>query len=607
VCTKPGTGGSGSVLSTNAGTNYLIGFLLLIVTCAAYFPVVTYPFVDLDDPDYVVDNPHTSTGLSWPNVAWALSATEKSNWFPLTWVSHQLDCQIFGLYAGGHHLTNLLLHILNAGLLFWLLERATGARWRSAMVAALFALHPLNVESVAWVAERKNLLCTLFFLLTLAAYGWYVQNPQVQRYLWVAALFVLGLASKPMVITLPFVLLLIDYWPLGRIEGWSSPSAALPVPQQRFSRLLLEKVPLLALSAASAVITIIAQNSGGSIRSLSDFSFATRLENAICSYALYIAKAFWPTRLTVYYPFPEHGVELWRVALALLFLVAVSVAILIKRSSYLVFGWLLFLGTLVPVAGIVQVGGQAMADRYAYVPIIGLLVLGVWGAADWMESRHSDAKVGGVACGILVLILSVLTRVQVGHWRSSTDLWAQAASATNDNFVAEKNLANALLQLNQVEEALPHLQRAARINPQDVTCHVNLGGVFQKQGNWQAAVSEYATAVQIASGQNSADNTEPLGLAYASLGSIYGQLGDYSKALASYWQAEQTDPNVMDPFIPGISRLISAPLTAEGYLRVGQLLQQGHRTKEAEVAYEEALKLDANSPARTALQQMRDH
>ena len=590
-------------MATNPGPTYLSGLLLCALICAVYFPVVTYSFVDLDDPDYVVDNPHVSTGLSWTNVRWALTATEKSNWFPLTWVSHQLDSQMFGLYAGGHHLTNVLLHILNAMLLFWLLERATGARWRSAMVAALFALHPLNVESVAWVAERKNLLCTLFFLLSLAAYGWYAQNPQIRRYLWVAALFVLGLASKPMVITLPFVLLLIDYWPLGRIEGWSTP--ALPVPQQRFSRLLLEKIPLLALSAASAVITIIAQRSGGSIRSLSDFPFSSRLQNAAFSYALYVIKALWPTRLTAYYPFPEHGIEAWRVVLAILFLAAISAAIMVKRSPYLVLGWLFFLGTLVPVVGLVQVGGQAMADRYGYIPLMGLLVAGVWGAADWMKNRRADARVCGVACTILVLILCGLTRAQVGHWRSSADLWAQAASGTTDNFVAEKNLANALLQLNQIEEALPHLQRALSINPQDVTCHVNLGGVFQKKGDWQAAVTEYATAVQMASGQGSPDSTEALGLAYASLGSIYGQLGDYSKALRNYWQAAQTDPNVMDPFIPGISRLISAPLTAAGYLQVGQLLQQGHRTREAKVAYQEALKLDANSPARSALQKMR--
>jgi len=586
--------------------NIMVSLLLATAISVIYFPVLRDPFINYDDDVYVTKNLHVNTGLTWENFRWAWTSLAGGNWHPLTWLSHAMDCQIFGLYAGGHHLINVLLHSLNAVLLFWLLQRVTQARWRSAMVAALFSLHPLNVESVAWVAERKNLLCTLFFLLALAAYGWYVQHPQVKRYLGVAAWFVLGLASKPMVITLPLVLLLIDYWPLGRIEGWTPPSPTFPVEQEKFTSLLLEKLPLLVLSAASAVVTLIAQNAGGAIRSFSDFPFRARLENTVFSYALYLEKALWPSRLAVYYPFPEHGIEHWQIGVAVVCLLALSAFIWRKRSPYLVFGWLLFLGALVPVSGLVQVGGQAMADRYAYIPLLGIFVTAIWGAAACVENRHLGNFACAVSCATLLVVFGTLSWLQLGHWRSSTDLWAQAASVTNDNFVAEKNLANALLQLNRIDDALPHLQNAIRINPEDVACHVNLGGILQRHGDWQGAILQYAMAVQIGSGQNSPSSKQAVGLAYASLGSIYGQRGDYVNALANYWQAAQVNPNVLDPFLAGVSRLVTVPLPAQGYLQLGQLLQQSHRMGEAEVAYQEALKLDSTSPARSALQELRD-
>src|SRR5579863_1250870 len=357
-------------------------FVLVVCLCLAVATFVVYsratrnPFLHVDDQNYVTGNPHVQAGLAWQTFTWALTATDAENWHPLTWLSHALDCQLFGLNPAGHHATNILLHALNATLLFLLLLRATGAQGRSLLVAALFALHPINVESVAWIAERKNVLSTLFFLLTLAAYGWYARKPELKRYLTVVALFALGLAAKPMVITLPFVLLLLDYWPLERIRGWDAQSLSkltdrkhrqkkraeavvsnkvFRAPQFSFSRLVLEKLPLLALCAGSAAITIVAQRTHA-IQSLGIYPFAGRLENALYAYACYVWKTFWPTRLAFLYPYPRDGRPVWLLASAVLSLLAVSVLVwkLRRTRPYLVTGWLWYLGTLVPVIGVVQ-------------------------------------------------------------------------------------------------------------------------------------------------------------------------------------------------------------------------------------------------------------
>src|SRR5580700_2039259 len=364
-----------------------LGMLLAAVTIALYIPVTRHSFIVLDDRDYVTANFHIHGGLSWNTVKWAFTSTAAANWHPLTWLSHALDYQLFALNPAGHHLDSVLIHALNAVLLFLLLAWGTKRVGPSLLVAALFALHPINVESVAWVAERKNVLSTLFFFAAIAAYVWYAQKPDWRHYLLVAALFAAGLMAKPMVITLPFVLLLLDYWPLGRTAG--SPSSVVRVPQLALPKLILEKVPLLFLSGLSAIITVRAQGSAQAVRTLHQFSFAIRIENAIVAYGLYLWKMLWPARLAPLYPHPESTLPVWQVSLSALVLVSVTVLVVVLRSRrYLLVGWFWFLGTLIPVIGLVQVGDAAMADRYAYIPLVGIFVMIAFGVADLAESSR---------------------------------------------------------------------------------------------------------------------------------------------------------------------------------------------------------------------------
>jgi len=350
------------------------------LTLALYNPVNSHPFVNYDDDRYVTENPHIHNGVEWDTIAWAFTSIEQENWHPLTWLSHALDYGLFHQNPTGHHFTSLLIHAANAVLLFLLLAFATRRSGPSLLVALLFALHPINVESVAWVAERKNVLSTFFFLGAIGAYGWYARKPHWQRYLAVATLFAAGLMSKPMVITFPFVLLLLDYWPLGRVEG---NQASSPGPTLSWTKLLVEKLPLLALSAASAVITMKAQQAGGAMRSTAQFSLGVRVENAVVAYATYLWKLIWPSHLAPLYPHPGDSLASWQVALSLLVLLAItSIVLAFRAKRYLLVGWLWFLGTLVPVIGLVQVGDQAMADRYAYVPLLGIFVMIAWGFAD---------------------------------------------------------------------------------------------------------------------------------------------------------------------------------------------------------------------------------
>ncbi len=361
--------------------------LLGAMTLSLYSKVIGHPFVNYDDSAYVTENQQVRAGVSWHTIAWAFTATEQSNWHPLTWISHAIDCQLYGMSAGGHHFTSVLLHSLNAVLVFLVLAKGSGSPMRSALVAALLALHPLNVESVAWIAERKNVLSMFFFLLALGAYGWYVRRPDWKRYAAVAVLFAFALASKPMVITLPCVLLLLDYWPLGRVQGWVKPTTSFPVPQASLARLVAEKLPLLALSVASAVLTVVAQQSARV--AIGHLPLQLRVENAFYSYAMYVMKVFWPVNLAVLYPHPLDKLTFAQVALSALLLIVASALVWRERFTrpYLVTGWLWFLGTLVPVIGIVQVGAQGMADRYAYLPAIGLFLMLVWTIADWADQR----------------------------------------------------------------------------------------------------------------------------------------------------------------------------------------------------------------------------
>lgn len=583
----------------SSGRIYIWCLVLAVATLAIYSPVVTHPFINYDDRDYVTENPHVQAGLSAQTIAWAFTSTDQANWHPLTWVSHEMDCEIYGLNPHGHHLTSVLIHTANVLLLFLLLQWATGATGASAMVAALFALHPFNVESVAWVAERKNLLSTFFFLLCLAAYGRYARQPNLQRYMAVAGLFALGLAAKPMVITLPFVLLLLDYWPLSRIQGWSTPSPAFPVPQVPWPRLLLEKVPLLALSACSAAITMFAQRSGNALESLGHIPVQLRIENAIYSYAKYVAKIFWPVNMALVYPHPLNKLTFFQVGLSAIFLVAVSVLVWQSRQRhpYAITGWVWFLGTLVPVIGVVQVGPQGMADRYAYIPAIGIFVLLVWGFKDWASSRPEISKSLKPIAFVVLAYLAVLTFRQIGYWRSSEELWTHTLQITEDNYIANDMLGSLLVQ-EQRPDAMQYFEAAARIAPWDPDSHEAVGAALQDRGDLQGAIREYQVVLH-------AKDPKILAYTYANLGVIYRQLGNDAAARLSSEQALRTDPATVRDMIQNLGSMVQARPAAPGYLRLGLLLEGAGQLQDAKSAFERALELEPGfAPARRALQNL---
>ncbi|MGA8492430.1 MAG: tetratricopeptide repeat protein [Terriglobales bacterium] len=588
--------------------NFAICLLLAVVTLSIYSPAVGHPFIfNYDDDNYVTNNPHVQAGMTWQTVRWALTSTD-TNWHPVTWFSHALDCTLFDLNPHGHHLTNVVFHTLNVVLLFLLLAHATRAPGRSFLVAALFAVHPFNVESVAWIAERKNVLSTFFFLLALGAYGWYALKPDLKRYLVVTALFVLGLASKPMVVTLPCVLLLLDFWPLQRIQGWgqSTPETALPVPQAPFSRLILEKLPLLALSAGASAVTVFAQRSGGAMHLV--LPFGVRLENATYGYALYVWKAFWPAWLAVFYPHPGDTLAAWQLGLAGLFLLSVSALVWWQRRArpYLITGWLWFLGTLVPVIGIVQVGEQAIADRYAYIPLIGIFVMVVWGTTDLADIKQLSFRTRAKVAALVLAVFVLFTSDQLGYWRSAVDLWAHAVKVTKDNFLGEQNLGAALLASDRYQEALPHFQKAVQLRPHDGGAHLNLAGDLAVNDRTRDAIAEYETAIPLVS------DTGMRVAAYATLGRLYSEVGEYGKARASYRAALQIDPQRSDAKeglakadVSDAMRNVAESPSGETYFRLGQALQQEGRTTEAESIYKEALKLDPKlEEARKALDRL---
>ena len=581
-----------------------------MVTLALYNPVNRHPFVNYDDDRYVTENPHVRQGLTVETFKWSLTSTEQANWHPLTWISHALDVSLFRLNPVGHHFTSVLLHVVNAMLLFLLLMWATGRFGPSLFVAGLFALHPINVESVAWVAERKNVLCTFFFFLTLWAYGWYAQKPDWKRYVAVAALFAAGLASKPMVITLPFVLLLLDWWPLNRVRAGDSSGDPGAFP---WSRLVLEKLPLLAMSAASAVITMQAQQAGGAVRSAAEFSFGVRLANAVYAYAMYLWKMVWPARLAPLYPHPGNSLAAWQVLLAAVVLIAVTALVWrFRERRYLPVGWLWFLGTLVPVLGLVQVGEAAMADRYAYIPLIGIFVMIAFGVADLAEWKRLGFWAAVPAVAVLVA-LAVVTHRQINYWQSSTDLWSHALAVTQSNFVAEDNLGGALILEGKEEEAHPHFEAAARINPKDPMSRSNLGSYFQTHNQPREAVAQYESVIGLTS------DAGLLARTYANMGAAYRALGEYDEAKKAFEQALRLNPNQFNAWlglgllaerqgkleeaIADISRSIELQPSAPACFVLGRTLAQAGRIAEALAAYQRALQI---SPSFTEAQQAAD-
>jgi len=532
--------------------------LLLAAIVIAYYPVYQHPFLNFDDPVYVVNNPHIASGLSWDTVAWAFTTFYQFNWHPLTWLSHAHDVQLFHFVPVGHHLMNLLLHAANVVLLCWVLRRATGYIGRSAMVAALFALHPINVESVAWVAERKNLLSMFFFLVGMGAYRWYASaasedavektrggrfaapapRGHAGRYALMTLCFALGLMAKPQIITFPFVLLLWDYWPLGRmatrVDELLAGTETEPLfPPRSFWWLVKEKIPLFAICAASGVVTVMAQRAGGAVASLRNDPFPLRLTNAIVSYGRYLGKAVWPAGLAVLYPHPSR-LPLWEILLSSLVLLAITwVVIAARKQRYLLVGWLWFLGTLVPMIGLVQVGNQAMADRYAYLPFIGLFIMVCWPLAEFAAAVEAPIAVLRTLSALVLLILLILTDQQLSYWRNNQDLWTHTIAVTNGNYIAHDNLAHLLMDQGEPDEALQNYQAALDIYPDDPNSLLALAQYDHQHGKLQDAIARYEKVVRVTpAGPARADLLTKEGLVYLDMQDTAGAQACFAKAVA---------------------------------------------------------------------------
>ena len=500
--------------------------LLIAVDLAVYAPVWRHEFTDYDDPVYITQNPQVSGGLTWRGVVWAFTTTHAANWHPLTWLSHMLDVELYGVSPGPHLLTSVVLHVASTLLLFGALQRMTGQAGRSAVVAALFGVHPLHVESVAWAAERKDALSTLCWMLTLWAYVAYVRRPQLGRYLGVGALFALGLLAKPMLVTLPFVLLLLDFWPLRRLSPGTGSGATLGV--------VTEKLPLLALSVASSLMTFVAQARGGAVGELEAFPFGQRIANAMVSYVVYIGKTVWPTSLAAFYPLRDLP-PLWTIAGALA-LIGASVAVIraARRAPYLPVGWFWYLGTLTPVIGLVQVGSQRMADRYTYVPLIGLFIVLAWGIPDLL-ARWSYRRIAlPVAAGLAIVTCALIAGRQVQFWKNSEALWTHALQVTTDNHIAHNKLGDVRAAQGRLDAAVTHYTEALRISPGFMEVHNNLGVVLARLGRADEALTHYTEALRSAPSSVDAHNN---------LGNILTARGRVDEGIAHYLEALRLRPD----------------------------------------------------------------
>jgi tetratricopeptide (TPR) repeat protein len=544
-------------LSRKLRLNFLVYAVLSIATLLVYLQVRSYDFVNFDDPDYVANNIHVRQGITTGGIAWAFTSTESANWFPLTRLSHMLDVELFGLDAGWHHLDNALLHTLAALFLFAFLYRATSARWPSAAVAFLFALHPLHVESVAWIAERKDVLAAFFWFFALWAYTRYAERPAPVRYLLVLASFCLGILSKPMIVTLPFVLLLVDVWPLRRPRSLS---------------LLWEKLPFFALSAAAAAITYLAQSGSGAVDALR-IPFALRLENALLTYLVYIAKMFLPTRLAVFYPYPSE-ILLWQAAAAALAILGISALVLrvLRTHPFLAVGWFWYLGTLVPVIGLIQVGGQSRADRYTYVPMVGLFIMLSWTAAALMNRRPQSKNIVTALATAACATCVILTWNQIQYWNDSQSLFEHALESTGPNDIAQHNLGAFLMNIpGRLPEAILHLEAATTIRPGSAKAHTDLGTALSNiPARLPDAVREYQAALAI---------SPDLAITRNNLGNTLSKMDRLPEAAAEYRAALRIDPQY-----------------AEAHNNLGSALARMGRSSDAVAQFQEALRLRPDYP-----------
>jgi tetratricopeptide (TPR) repeat protein len=555
---------SGNV--TNLRVKIGCAVLLALITAGVYWPVTGFDFTNYDDPDYIIYNPMVQHGVTGRSVAWAFTTDHASNWHPLTWISHTLDCDLYGLKPGGHHLTSLLFHVANTVLLFLLLEGLTGAMWRSALVAALFAWHPLHVESVAWVSERKDVLCAFFWLLTLMAYGKYVikskiqspkskgagaQPPNRKSWVWYGLalfFFALGLLSKPMAVTLPFVLLLMDYWPLQRNSKFKIQNSKLETRETSVSLswLIIEKIPFFVLAGMECVATVWAQKAANSVVAAAALPVPYRVANALVSYILYLWKTVWPTNLAVPYPF-SHDWTFAQAAGAGALLAVITVGVLWRRRTqpFLVVGWFWFIGTLVPVIGLVQVGLQFMADRYTYIPLMGVFIMVAWSIPARWAVWPRPGLVFATTIGAVLVVLLMVTWVQLFYWQNSVTLFTHTAAVTENNILAEYNLGEALARADAEEAAVTHYLKALAMRPNRVEAQYNsqtqarfnLGLIYRSEGKWPEAAAQLEAYVRKDPNQQSA---------HVALGSVLLAMGRTAEGIQEDREAVRLNPNDME-------------------------------------------------------------
>jgi protein O-mannosyl-transferase len=626
-------------ITHSGGKRTILGvcILLALAVFLVFGQTLRYGFVNLDDRPYVYENAHVAKGLTLTGIVWAFTRSHAGYWHPLTWISHMLDCQFYGLNAGGHHLTNVLIHAATAILLFLVLRQMTGTLWPSAFVAAVFAIHPLRVESVAWVAERKDVLSGLFFMLTLLMYARYVEQSKVQSpkskvfYGLVLLFFALGLMSKPMLVTLPFVLLLLDWWPLNRFE----PTTRGPQPATHQAlRLVREKTPLFLLAAVSCVMVFLTQKGTGAMVTIADIPLTTRLSNAMVSYGAYIVQMLWPANLAVFYPY--RPIPVWQVmsAGAWLLLITLLTVMFARRLPYLLVGWFWYLGMLVPVIGIIQVGQQARADRFTYLPQIGLCLAIAWTVKDLSASWRYRRALLRVGAFVVIIALTVCAGKQTSYWRDSESLWTHALACTPDNAIAENhlgamyatqgrldaaiqhyqkaleiepnnfdvynNLANVLVIQRKIPEAIAHYKKALEIRPDYTEAQYNLGVVLASQGRVSEALEHYQKAIQL-----NPDWAE----AHYNLGVVFGLRGQLGEAVEQFQKAVELKPDYADAH-GNLAKLLATrgkldeavkeyqrtlelvPGSAQAHFRFGQALQAQHRFAAAKTEYQKALELD---------------
>jgi len=585
---------------------FVISLLLIAGGLVLYAPVKSFSFVSADDPQYIWLNMHVMAGLNAKSISWAFKSINVFYWQPLTWLSHMLDVTLYGLNAAGHHFTSILWHVLNGVLLFLGLERASGRLLRSAMVAALFVVHPLNLEPVIWIAERKTVLCTFFFLLALTVYGWYVAKVSWQRYALVLLCYIFALMAKPIVVTLPLLLLLLDYWPFERLKFPHFPLNHGELKQVFL--LISEKIPFAALAALSSVVTYLGQKSESAVIPQSVFPYHLRIANALYSYCVYIGKIFWPRRLSVFYPMPQNLWNGWLVLLAALTLAGITCIVLFcRKDKHLPACWLWFLVTLVPMIGLVQVGGQSRADRHVYLPMMGLLTLAVWVIADGCKKLHVSTALCWAGSVVILITLCWDARIQMQYWRNSETLFTRSLEITPEgNDFAHMNMATALAEEGRFAEAMPHFDLVYQHFPNIPEFREWHANVLSRNGQFQKAIPEYVAALSLAQDQ-------PLkARLHYELGMAFVETNNLQDAESEFRNSIRLDPAAsirtyiklgyllgkkgkLDEAIDQYDRSIELLPTAQAYLLLGEALHQKGENKEAEIAYRNALGLDPHS------------